>query len=198
MWKMKYKNLNKMDLEKLNQHYMLIMQNKLDFAYYAKELFDQDRTELMCYCKNELEMTRSSIYNYIHVGEVIMLNNNDLPGDFTSLLYLHQVIHNMNDFVKWFNEREEGLLRESTSTQIKEAIKEYKSIHSTSDTEESQEVIDEIVDDNIGIHNKSEKIIEKINELSSILSEFDNPDLIPALEIINELQLMIGGNKDDK
>lgn len=195
---MEYKNLNKMDIEKLNQYYLLIMQNKLDFAYYAKELFDQDRTELMCYCKNELNMTRSSIYNYIHVGEVIMLNREDLPGDFTSLLYLHKVIHNMDDFVSWFNQRGEGKLKEATSTQIKEAIKEYKSIHSSSDTEESQEVLDEIVDDNIDIHNKSEKIIEKINELSTILSEFDNPDLIPALEIINELQLMIGGNKDDK
>lgn len=195
---MEYKNLNKMDIEKLNQYYLLIMQNKLDFAYYAKELFDQDRTELMCYCKNELNMTRSSIYNYIHVGEVIMLNNNDLPDDFTSLLYLHQVIHNIDDFVKWFIQRGEGKLKEASSTQIKEAIKEYKSIHSSSDPEESQEVIDEIVEDNIDIQNKSEKIIEKINELSTILSEFDNPDLIPALEIINELQLMIGGDKDDK
>lgn len=195
---MKYNNLDKNDLKMLHNHYLLIVQNKLDFAYYARELFEQNKAELICYCKNELEMTRSSIYNYIHVGEVIMLNNNDLPGDFTSLLYLHQVIHNMDDFVKWFNEREEGLLREATSTQIKEAIKEYKSIHSTSDTEESQEVLDEIVDDNIDIHNKSEKIIEKINELSTILSEFDNPDLIPALEIINELQLMMGGENDDK
>lgn len=194
---MKYNNLDKKDLDKLNHHYLLIVQNKLDFAYYARELFEQNRGELICYCKNELDMTRSSIYNYIHVGEVIMLNNNDLPGDFTSLLYLHQVIHNMDDFVKWFNEREEGLLREATSTQIKAAIKEYKSIHSSSDTE-AQDVIDEIVDDNIDIHNKSEKIIEKINELSTLLTEFDNPDLIPALEIINELQLMIGGDKDDK
>lgn len=194
---MKYNNLDKKDLDKLNHHYLLIMQNKLDFAYYARELFEQNRTELICYCKNELDMTRSSIYNYIHVGEVIMLNNNDLPGDFTSLLYLHQVIHNMDDFVKWFNQRGEGLLREATSTQIKEAVKEYKSIHSSSDTE-AQDVIDEIVDDNIDIHNKSEKIIEKINELSTLLTEFDNPELIPALEIINELQLMFGGDKDDK
>lgn len=195
---MKYNNLDKKDLDKLNHHYLLIVQNKLDFAYYARELFDQNRAELICYCKNELEMTRSSIYNYIHVGKVIMLNNNDLPGDFTSLLYLHQVIHNMDDFVKWFNDREEGLLREATSTQIKAAIKDYKSIHASSDSEESQEVLDEIVDDNIDINNKSERIMEKINELSSILSEFDNPDLIPALEIINELQIIIGGNKDDK
>lgn len=195
---MEYKKLNKMDLEKLNHHYLLIMQNKLDFAYYARELFDQDRTELMCYCKNELDMTRSSIYNYIHVGEVVMLNRNDIPGEFTSVLYLHQVIHNIDDFVKWFNQRGEGKLKEATSSEIKSAIKEYKSINSNNDPEESQEVIDEIVDDNIDIQNKSEKIIEKINELSSILSEFDNPDLIPALEIVNELQIIIGGNSNDK
>lgn len=195
---MEYKNLNKTDLEKLNHHYLLIMQNKLDFAYYARELFEQDRTELMCYCKNELDMTRSSIYNYIYVGEVVMLNRNNLPGDFTSLLYLHQVIHNIDDFVKWFNQRGEGQLKNASSTQIKAAIKEYKSINSNNDSEESQEVLDEIVDDNIDIQNKSEKIIEKINELSSILSEFDNPDLIPALEIVNEIQIIIGGNNNDQ
>lgn len=194
---MEYKNLNKTDLEKLNHHYLLITQNKLDFAYYARELFEQDRTELMCYCKNELDMTRSSIYNYIHVGEVVMLNRNDLPGDFTSLLYLHQVIHNIDDFVNWCNSNGVGL-KDSSSSEIKAAIKEYKSINSNNDTEESQEVIDEIVDDNIDIQNKSEKIIEKINELSSILSELDNPELIPALEIVNEIQIIIGGNKDDK
>lgn len=194
---MEYKKLNKMDLEQLNHHFNQIMQHKIDFAYYARELFEQDRTELMCYCKNELDMTRSSIYNYIHVGEVAMLNRNDLPGDFTSLLYLHQIIHNMDDFVKWFNQRGEGKLKEATSTEIKSAIKEYKSINSNNDAEESQEVLDEIVDDNIDINNKSERIMKKINELSSILSEFDNPDLIPALEIVNELQIIIGGNSND-
>lgn len=194
---MEYKKLNKTDLEKLNHHYLLIMQNKLDFAYYARELFEQDRTELMCYCKNELDMTRSSIYNYIHVGEVVMLNRNDLPNDFTSLLFLHQVIHNMDDFVDWYNKRGEGTLKEATSTEIKSAIKEYKSINSNNDAEESQEVIDEIVDENIEIQNKSEKIIEKINELSSILTELGNPDLIPALEIVNELQIIIGGISND-
>lgn len=194
---MEYKKLNKMDLEHLNHHFKQIMQHKLDFAYYTRELFEQDRTELMCYCKNELDMTRSSIYNYIHVGEVVMLNRNDIPGEFTSLLYLHQVIHNIDDFVKWYNQRDEGKLKEATSSEIKLAIKEYKSINSNNDEEESQEVLDEIVDENIDIQNKSEKIIEKINELSSILSELDNPDLIPALEIVNELQIIIGGNKDD-
>lgn len=196
---MSYDNLTQENVEHLKQIFKDLNNSKIEFAKESFLLYEEDSKQLIDLCTNTFDMCRSNIYKYVHAGKVIKFADIKLPENFSSIVPLYRVLENLKHFSEWID----APLDTMTSREIEKAVKEYYQHFMLTDEEKETEkniddTIENIVDATVSIKNKSEKINEKLNQLIDELQSIDSPEVLNALEIINEIQILIGEKENDK
>lgn len=192
---MKYENLSTPDVENARDCFKNLNDSSIDFAFYCYSLYEQNPKELMELCSTEFDMSRSTIYKYVHVGRVIQKAEITLPHNFSAIAPLYKVLENLTNFNDWLDTP----LVKMTTREIEKAIKEYyrENVMSEEERQEAETVdstIESIVDASVDVKNKTDKINEKLSRLIETLQPVKANEITTALEIINEIQLLIGGN----
>ena len=192
---MKYENLSTGDVDNARDCFKNLNDSSIDFAYYCYSLYCQDAKELMTLCANEFDMSRSTIYKYVHVGKVLQTAAITLPHNFSGIAPLYKILENLNNFVEWLDTP----LVDMSTREIETAVKDYYRENVMTEEEKAIEesvdsTIESIVDSTMDVKNKTDKINDKLTELINILTHVDVKEITSALEIINEIQILIGGN----
>lgn len=192
-----YDGISQTDVKALKAHYKKLNENKIDFAFYAYSAYEQNSKDLLSLCANEFDMSRSNTYKYIHAGKVIHTSEVSLPYHFSGIALLYKVLENLTHFDKWLSE-EGKTLKDMSTREIEKAVKiYYQTFLITEEEKEAQEevesTVESFVDSAVDIKNKADKLTEKIDNLIEVLQPVTDPAIVKALEIINEMQILIGG-----
>lgn len=171
-----------------------ILLSKLAYDFYIT-----NENALYELCK-ELKVSRRSVYYYIQVGKILKYTShcNEMPKGFTAIRELYPILPNFDDFMVYLHQRGE-LLSDLSSGEIRRYVKAYNSddkdiIVSIDKTEESiEDIVDTIVEDNIHINSKSDKINVCIKEISDFLNELEvvdklKEDLDKSKEAVKKLK----------
>lgn len=123
-----YKDLNIDGLRKFKKDYQTIGVKMLELAVQADRLSRQNQDEFIRFCKEEMSLSKATVSKLVTSGRII--NNNPdlvLPREYSKVYELAPVQENIDDFVKYADERlPEGKdLSTATQKELRTLVKTY-------------------------------------------------------------------------
>lgn len=196
-----YKDLNVEGLRKFKKDYQTLGIKMLDLAVQADRLSRQNQDEFIRFCKEEMSLSKVTVSKLVTSGRII--NNNPdllLPKEYSKVYELAPVQENIEDFVKYADERlPEGKdLSTATQKEIRTLVKTYNEgdidgeIINEEKVEEGEAVEPEVGEEEAGEEEAVNELKEKYGEvaqncidiLSGYKSDEDHADCVATLRAI--------------
>lgn len=197
-----YKDLNVEGLRKFKKDYQTLGIKMLDLAVQADRLSRQNQDEFIRFCKEEMSLSKATVSKLITSGRII--NNNPdlvLPKEYSKVYELAPVQENIEDFVKYADERlPEGKdLSTATQKELRTLVKTYNEgdidgeiINEEKVEEGEEEAVEEVEEEAVEEVEETNELKEKYGEvaqncidiLSGYKSDEEHADCVTTLRAI--------------